>query len=331
MQEKARAHIQQLIDSGHEEYRLFDALDAADIPAEERLAARRSLARVLGQNHTRGLDQGKAVRAAGETLLAAHKDHLAWAMDQWERCLLAAAPDKAAMARMCRDFPSLLCPSCALCPEAFSELLRVLVTNHRARAFDIVPALHRFLARRTSDTEEAVRFFTIYADIFEIRNLDLFLPLFEELFSGNPPESRREFLAVFSYDTLVNTKDAEKAILGMAKTYGQMPGEVRAAFVTLALTVARQSLSSAAHVCGGARLDKTVAGMKTEWRAVWLSRFKEIVAFAGTVKVGHCLGDMARRYASDPDKADACYAVAEELAREFGSRAADTWLDSAWK
>ncbi|MFP4475343.1 MAG: hypothetical protein ACLFOY_07260 [Desulfatibacillaceae bacterium] len=324
----AREHVEGLVDAGHDEYRVFGVLESPGLPAQDLEAARRAAARVVGTSFGRDLNTGRGLPRAVEALLAACPEAPAWVFGQWAECVELAAADPKAAARVATEFSTLVHPGAVRHKEAYAAFLKVLVENHLGEAFDIIGPVRAGLDERGPDEEyaEYLRFVTTYADMFAVKSLKLLVPMFEVFFASMDKGFRDEFLARFCFDNLLGDRQAEKAVMGMAKTRGRLDPSLAPAFLRLAFTVARASFGSASHVAGRAGLDKKVARIQENLRLAYLERFTDIVANAGIGLINHCLSRMADAYAREGARADNRYTVAAELAREYGGHAARTWL-----
>lgn len=296
----AKAHIQQLIQKGKGDYRVFDTIDALDLREAEATAMQDAVVAIVEANITEDLRQGESICAGARRLLDSEGLDIPAMFQAWRRCVEAAKHDRKAMKALCADFSSV---AAALPHEGTDEVLDLVVGMIQHHKWDALAMIQTPLAGLVHSLPPDKRrkwldFLMPYVPVAYPKPLQGLIRISAVLFDQGDEGLVKTFADMCPAQALEDNREVEPFLAKCGATLETLPAALHLPYVRLSIRAASQSFGSASAVAVGLR--KKLGAIDESAQADYLDCFARTVEHGSIRTVGFCLGALHKLFTPTP-------------------------------
>lgn len=317
-------HMDELIQKGMSEYRVFDMLAGLTVPAADIDGIRRILIELVELNIAEQLNLGEEIGAAARKLLQRSFQPGKLLFQTWWDCLEAVKPERKLLKQLVTDFDGILDQVKPFSRE-YIEFLPLLYKSFGSQAEQVMRSLSAILTNEVPS--EQISDFLAFLELYiGFSPYELFSAILQvgAVMAAADASIQAEFKEICNPDVLQENREAQRFVLALGSNLEKFPGANRHRLLRLGLLVALSSLSSASFV--QSKIEVSMGKLPAESKAAYLDALFDIISHAGIGLVGFCLGDLADLFAAHPQKTRDYAQVITAIAARYGPQAASCFV-----
>ena len=324
----SKAHIQELIEKGKAEYRVFGLIDALGLEEAETAAIREALVAVVEVNITEDLRQGDSIHGTARSLLDSTGVDIAAMFQAWRRCVEAAMHDRKAMKALCADFGSVMDALPNEDVDKSLEFVVGMIQHHKRDALQMIrsPVAGLMQSLPSDKRRKWLDFLMPYLPVALPKPLQGLVRISAVLFGRADEGLVETFAENCPAQALEDNREVEPFLVKCAATLDSLPPDSHLPYVRLSIRVASQSFGSASAVAVGLR--KKIGAIEECAAGHYLDCFARIVESASIRAVGFCLGPLHKLFTPTPVAGvDGLVDAICQVGERYGASAAQAFME----